>query len=223
MKAAAFTTSASFVRRYSTVLLLLVLLASVSALVFGQKRAGTETSPYEPLIVDAARRYRLDLYIFRALIRHESSNKPGVVSPKGAMGLTQLMPATAQRFGVQSPFNPAQNIEGGARYLRWLLDKFGGDYTLALAGYNAGEGAVLKYGRRVPPYPETQSYVVNIQKTALLYRASASVPVPSISLAVARHGQTRQMSVESAEGTEGSVQTTPLPIKTETTSRYFWQ
>jgi soluble lytic murein transglycosylase-like protein len=88
----------------------------------------------------------------------ESNYNPTAVSPKGAQGLMQLIPATARRFGVSDVFDPADNIQGGAKYLRYLLDLYGGDYPLALAAYNAGEGAVAKYGT-VPPYPETQNYL----------------------------------------------------------------
>jgi hypothetical protein len=95
-------------------------------------------------------------------VHRESSFHTGAVSPKGARGLMQLMPATAVRFGVRNIFDPAQNIDGGARYVRFLLNRFSGDVRLALAGYNAGEGAVMKYGRRVPPYAETQNYVRTI-------------------------------------------------------------
>jgi soluble lytic murein transglycosylase-like protein len=97
-------------------------------------------------------------------MHQESSFKRGAISPKGARGLMQLMPGTAARFGVSNIFDPKQNIEGGARYMRFLLDHFDGDVSLALAGYNAGEGAVLKYGRRIPPYRETQEYVRRISQ-----------------------------------------------------------
>src|ERR1043165_6904218 len=95
-------------------------------------------------------------------MHQESSFKPRAVSYKGARGLMQLMPPTASRFGVTNIWDPKQNIEGGARYMRFLLDLFSGDVRLALAGYNAGEGAVMKYGYRVPPYSETQEYVRRI-------------------------------------------------------------
>jgi soluble lytic murein transglycosylase-like protein len=97
-----------------------------------------------------------------AQMHTESAFKRNAISHKGARGLMQLMPGTAARFGVRNIFEPEQNIEGGARYMRFLLDHFKGDVTLALAGYNAGEGAVLKYGRRIPPYRETQEYVRRI-------------------------------------------------------------
>jgi soluble lytic murein transglycosylase-like protein len=92
------------------------------------------------------------------------------MSNKGARGLMQLMPGTAARFGVSSIWDPRQNIEGGARYMRFLLDQFDGDVPLALAGYNAGEGAVMKYGNRIPPYSETQEYVRRISRRYNLIR-----------------------------------------------------
>src|SRR5262249_41187361 len=81
---------------------------------------------------------------------------------KGAQGLMQLIPSTARRFGVKNVFDPKENVQAGAKYLRFLLDTFNGDVELALAGYNAGEGAVIRYGYRIPPYSETQNYVRNI-------------------------------------------------------------
>jgi hypothetical protein len=109
----------------------------------------------------------------RAVIQTESQFDPRAVSSVGAQGLMQLMPATARRFGVVDPFNPQQNIFGGVRYLRWLLDKFGGDQTLAAAGYNAGENAVIRH-KGVPPYRETQGYVRKIM--GILNGAGAAVP-----------------------------------------------
>jgi soluble lytic murein transglycosylase-like protein len=108
-----------------------------------------------------AAQYRLDPALMHAVISAESSYNPWAVSPKGAMGLMQLMPGTAERFGVGNPYDPIANMHGGARYLRWLLDQFN-DTRLAVAAYNAGEGAVQKYGNQVPPYPETQTYVVRV-------------------------------------------------------------
>jgi soluble lytic murein transglycosylase-like protein len=105
-----------------------------------------------------------------AIMHQESTFKRRAISPKGARGLMQLMPGTAARFGVTNIFEPRQNIEGGARYMRFLLDTFDGDVGLALAGYNAGEGAVMKYGYRVPPYSETQEYVRRIGKRYALMR-----------------------------------------------------
>ena len=95
------------------------------------------------------------------MVAAESGYDPQAVSPKGAVGLMQLMPATAERFGVPraARTDPARNLRAGARYLGWLLNTFNGDLELALAGYNAGEGAVQKYGHQIPPYRETRNYV----------------------------------------------------------------
>jgi soluble lytic murein transglycosylase-like protein len=95
-------------------------------------------------------------------MEQESHFNARVVSPKGARGLMQLMPGTGARFGVRKPFDPAENIMGGTRYLKLLLDSFDGRVDLVLASYNAGEGAVMKYGGRVPPYRETRDYVKRI-------------------------------------------------------------
>ena len=121
-------------------------------------------------IVESGARNGVDPVLLYAIMHRESSFRRGAISPKGARGLMQLMPGTAARFGVSNIFDPRQNIEGGARYVRLLLDMFDGDVRLALAGYNAGEGAVLKYGRRVPPYAETQEYVRRISERYELMR-----------------------------------------------------
>jgi len=120
-------------------------------------------NPFDDLIMDSATRHGVDPDLIRAQMNQESSFKPRATSYKGASGLMQLMPATAKRFGVTDIYDPKQNIEGGVKYMRWLLDKFNGDTDLALAGYNAGEGAVMKYGNKIPPYKETQGYVKNIR------------------------------------------------------------
>lgn len=113
-------------------------------------------------IVDSSKRYGIDPLLIYSQMHQESSFKKRATSYKGASGLMQLMPATARRFGVTDIYDPQQNIDAGVKYMRWLLDKFGGDVVLALAGYNAGEGAVMKYGNKVPPYRETQEYVRRI-------------------------------------------------------------
>lgn len=113
---------------------------------------------YTRLARDAARRHGLDHSLVIAIMRIESGFNPRALSPKGAMGLMQLMPDTARRFGVRDPYDPAQNIRGGCAYLAWLLDRYDGDVVLAAAAYNAGEAAVDEYGG-VPPYQETRAYV----------------------------------------------------------------
>jgi soluble lytic murein transglycosylase-like protein len=107
-------------------------------------------------------RYDVDPYLIYCVMKQESGFSPVAISPKGAQGLMQLMPGTAARYGVTRPSDPSQNIMAGTRYLKDLLKLFGGRIDLVLAAYNAGEGAVMKYGNRIPPYEETQNYVRNI-------------------------------------------------------------
>jgi len=121
------------------------------------------------LIRQNGARHGVDPYLVFLVMEQESHFNPRVVSPKGARGLMQLMPGTGARFGVRRPFDPAQNIAGGTRYLKQLLDRFNGRVDLALASYNAGEGAVIKFGHRVPPYRETRNYV---KKISYRYRRS---------------------------------------------------
>ncbi len=113
-------------------------------------------------IVDSCKRYSIDPLLIYSQMHQESTFKITATSYKGARGLMQLMPGTAARFGVTNIYEPKQNIEGGVKYMRWLLNTFGGDVALALAAYNAGEGAVMKYGNQIPPYRETQEYVRRI-------------------------------------------------------------
>jgi soluble lytic murein transglycosylase-like protein len=105
-----------------------------------------------------AAQHSLPPQLIHSVIKVESNYNPRAISPKGAEGLMQLIPATARRFGVANSFDPMDNIQGGAKYLKYLLDLYHNDYALALAAYNAGEGAVAKYGA-VPPYQETQNYL----------------------------------------------------------------
>lgn len=126
--------------------------AAVSASSSGNRNA------FDALISDAARRHNLDAGLMKAIMHTESGFNANARSPVGAQGLMQLMPATAQRFGVSNAWDPAQNIEGSAKYLRWLLNRFKGRVDHVLAGYNAGEGNVDKYGG-IPPFRETQDYV----------------------------------------------------------------
>ena len=117
---------------------------------------------FKQLVDTAAERHGLDPKLLHAVVGVESNYDPAALSVKGARGLMQLMPATARRFGVADPNDVVQNLDAGARYLRWLLEFFNGNLELALAGYNAGENAVVHAGYRVPPYSETVRYVPKV-------------------------------------------------------------
>jgi soluble lytic murein transglycosylase-like protein len=119
-------------------------------------------SRIDQLIRTNGARFGIDPYLIFCVIEHESHFHPRALSPKGAQGLMQLMPSTARRFGVSRPYDIAENIRGGTQYLKELMTMFSGHVSLVLASYNAGEGAVLKYGRTVPPYKETREYVKRI-------------------------------------------------------------
>ena len=130
----------------------------------GKKASGWSTGRggLDNLIRQNGYKYNVDPYLIFLVMEQESHFNPRVVSPKGARGLMQLMPGTAARFGVRHPHDPAQNISAGTRYLRELLNRFNNRVDLVLASYNAGEGAVAKFGNRVPPYRETRNYVKKI-------------------------------------------------------------
>jgi soluble lytic murein transglycosylase-like protein len=127
--------------------------------IFRRVSKSPNVAKFDSLVIAAAEKSRLDPALVKAVIAVESAYDPGAVSPKGATGLMQLIPGTAQRYGVKVIADPKENIGGGTRYLRDLLDLFQGNLQLALAGYNAGEGAVQRYKNTIPPYPETQNYV----------------------------------------------------------------
>ena len=123
-------------------------------------------SNYEDLIVEHARLNGVRPALVRAVVQVESAFDPNARSKKGALGLMQLMPATARQFGVTNPFNPNENVRAGVAYLRQLLDRYGNNEELALAAYNAGPGAVDKYGEVVPPFRETRNYVLKVNRLA---------------------------------------------------------
>ena len=131
-----------------------------------EKLYETDRKRYDGLIEEAARENGLDPHLVRAVVEVESNYDPSAVSPKGATGLMQLMPETARRFGLSDLYHPEKNLKTGSRYLRELMDRYQGDIQLALAAYNAGEGAVDRY-QQVPPYEETQGYV---RKVIEVYR-----------------------------------------------------
>jgi soluble lytic murein transglycosylase-like protein len=136
------------------------------------RSAGRKPDPgrFDKIITKAASRAGIDAALLHAVIAVESGYDARAVSAHGAAGLMQLMPSTAQRFRVSDVFDPAENVRGGAEYLAALLKMFDHDLRLALAAYNAGEGAVLRYGRKVPPFSETTAYVPKVVKTYRRYR-----------------------------------------------------
>jgi len=136
----------------------------------------TGSSSVDGYIKTYANMYDVDPYLIYCVVDQESHFKSGATSGKGARGLMQLMPKTAARYGVKNAYSVEQNIKAGVHYLKDLLTRFHGDNSLALAGYNAGEGAVMKYGNRVPPYSETQNYV---KKITAHYRAKKVKKVAS--------------------------------------------
>ena len=126
------------------------------------KKMPLTKNKFGELISRLAERHQVDPKLIHAVIQAESAYNPSAVSPMGAVGMMQLMPDTAKRYGVVDRYDVEQNIEAGTRYLKDLLVMFGSDIKLALAGFNAGEGSVIKYNRTVPPYPETQQYVQQV-------------------------------------------------------------
>lgn len=128
---------------------------------------------YEQVVAQVASTYGLDSALLHAVISVESRYRAQAVSRRGAAGLMQLMPATARRYGVADPLDPVQNLHGGAKYLRHLLKRYDNDVSLALAAYNAGETAVARHGRQIPPFRETTNYVPRVLGLYRKYRAEA--------------------------------------------------
>jgi soluble lytic murein transglycosylase-like protein len=138
--------------------------------------SNSKSEPYDSIIEKYANDYHLDASLIKSIIATESGFNPKAVSPKGARGLMQLMPATAEQLGVSNSFDPEQNIQGGVKYLRSLMNSFNEDISLSLAAYNAGENRVQRLGR-IPPIKETQNYVQSVTK---LYEKSKSEPKPQV-------------------------------------------
>ncbi len=140
----------------------------------------TGNSRIDAMIRQSGAKYGVDPYLIFCVMEQESHFNTRALSPKGARGLMQLMPGTSARFGVRRPSDPAQNIAGGTRYLRQLIEQFNGRVDLVLASYNAGEGAVMKFGGRVPPYRETRDYVKRISYRYRRTKSIAALAVPTI-------------------------------------------
>jgi soluble lytic murein transglycosylase-like protein len=135
----------------------------VSPLIPAAEPKASPSAGIDEAIEQIAAQVSLPSQLIHSVIKVESNYNPFAISPKGAQGLMQLIPSTARRFDVSNVFNPAENIQGGSKYLKYLLDLFGGNYALALAAYNAGEAAVTRYGG-VPPFPETQKYLILVAR-----------------------------------------------------------
>ena len=133
-----------------------------------------EIRRYRSIVESAARSHGVDMNLVHAVITAESGYNPTALSPKGASGLMQLMPETAKRYGVRNIWDPVENVHGGVRYLKDLLAMFNGNMELALAGYNAGENAVIRAGHRIPPYAETVAYVPKVIDYYRKFRARQS-------------------------------------------------
>jgi soluble lytic murein transglycosylase-like protein len=134
-----------------------------------------EKTGYDDLIAEASTKYRIDASLVKAVIKAESNFNHKAVSPVGAQGLMQLMPATAASLQVSDAFHPETNIDGGVRYLRYLMNLFNGNLPLVLAAYNAGENAVLRNNNRIPPYRETQTYVKRVLKLFDQYSSRSEI------------------------------------------------
>ena len=149
-----------------------------------------------------AAKHALPPQLIHSVIKVESNYNAHAISNKGALGLMQLIPSTARRFGVSNVFNPVENIEGGAKYLRYLLDLYAGNYPLALAAYNAGEAAVARYGG-VPPFAETQNYVILVRRQLELAKKAGetkATPAPAAVAEIKEQGPAHVVEVVEADG-----------------------
>jgi hypothetical protein len=174
--------------------------------------APTQTGPdasINELVDDAARRNGVDPLLVHSVIKTESNYNPNAVSNKGAQGLMQLMPATARGLGVKNPMNPRENIEGGVKFLKYLQTQFS-DPALALAAYNAGEGAVRRYNW-IPPYPETQDYVVKVARNYRQAKAAAAARPPA---PPSQQQQSQSKAVvQTAKTQEAPTEPPPAPLQ----------
>jgi hypothetical protein len=161
--------------------------------------------------------HRVEAELIHAVIKQESGYNARAISPKGAQGLMQLMPETARRFGVGNVFDPVANIQGGTKYLRWLLDTFQGNLELVLAAYNAGEGAVTQYGNKIPPFAETQVYVPKV--LAYYYQFKANNMRAELGLAKGEPLQvTAMQAAPQVKPATGGAQRTPPSLENRSVS-----
>jgi soluble lytic murein transglycosylase-like protein len=165
------------------------MLLNPSLLANGGPDAPSPTADINAAVERIAAEHSLPPQLIHSVIKVESNYNPYAVSSKGALGIMQLVPETARRFGVRNVFNPEENIHGGAKYLRYLLDLFDGSYPLALAAYNAGEAAVIRYGG-IPPYQETQNYVILVHRQLELAKKTAAAK-PSAAVASSAFAQAK--------------------------------
>jgi len=167
---------------------------------------GKSTPALKTMIDRIAGEQGVEIPLVHSVIRAESNYNPFAISPKGAQGIMQLIPSTAKRFGVANAFDTEENIAGGVKYLRFLLDYYEGDYTKTVAAYNAGEAAVDKYGG-VPPFPETRNYVLKVGKnlkTAREQEAKAPAP-PAAAVPVKKASSETPAPIHASVGSDGRV------------------
>ncbi len=164
-------------------------------------QSAQEETQLKDMVNRIAVREGVETPLVHSVIRAESNYNPDAVSPKGAMGIMQLIPATAKRFGVSDAFDPEENIQGGVRYLKFLLDYYEGDYSKAIAAYNAGEAAVDKY-HGIPPFAETQNYVVQVAKNL---EAARQTPESVATKAVSNIEGETYRPIQTSVGSDGRI------------------
>ncbi|MCZ2156715.1 MAG: lytic transglycosylase domain-containing protein [Bryobacterales bacterium] len=177
--------------------------APVGAAIRAARRAAENTPSVDrteirELIDETSRKHGVNPRLVHSIVRVESNYEQKAISPKGALGLMQLIPATARRYGVENPFDASQNIEGGVRYLKSLTERFQGNLSLALAAYNAGEGAVERHGG-IPPYPETREYVRKVTRNLDGGSQGNAAPAPSLGAAEASRSGGQESAAANSE------------------------
>ncbi len=157
------------------------------------------------MVEEAARRHELDPLLVHSVISVESNYDQYAISPKGAEGLMQLIPSTALQYGVRNPFDATDNVLGGVRYLKHLMELYDKDLTLALAAYNAGEAAVARYNNQVPPYPETRNYVYQVQKKLGQAQRAVAEKQASAPVKLATRSPEEHRPIETLMDSEGRI------------------